>query len=35
VAATYLKPERASTAVVTSQATLDKAGDLGLTAVRL
>jgi Zn-dependent M16 (insulinase) family peptidase len=35
VAATYLRPERASTAVVTSQATLDKAGDLGLTAVRL
>ena len=35
VAATYLKPERASTAVVTSQATLDKAGDLGLAVVRL
>ena len=35
VAATYLKPERASTAVVTSQATLDKAGDLGLAVMRL
>jgi Zn-dependent M16 (insulinase) family peptidase len=35
VAATYLKPERANTAVVTSPAALDKAGDLGLTAVRL
>jgi hypothetical protein len=35
VAATYLKPERASTAVVTSQAILDQAGDLGLAVVRL
>lgn len=35
VAATYLVPERASTAVVTSPAALEKAGGLGLTPIRL
>ena len=35
VAARYLTPERASTAVVTSPAALERAGDLGLTMVRL
>jgi hypothetical protein len=35
VAATYLVPERTSTAVITSLATLEKAGDLGLTPIRL
>ena len=35
VAADYLVPARASTAVITSQANLQRAGDLGLTAIRL
>ena len=35
VAAAYLVPARASTAVITSQANLQRAGELGLTAVRL
>ncbi|WP_372718267.1 insulinase family protein [Immundisolibacter sp.] len=35
VASTYLKPQLANTAVITSPATLERAGDLGLTPVRL
>ncbi|MDD3650463.1 insulinase family protein [Immundisolibacter sp.] len=35
VAAAYLQPPLASTAVITNQATFEQAGDLGLTPIRL
>jgi Zn-dependent M16 (insulinase) family peptidase len=35
VAAAYLQPTLASTAVITSQATFEQAGELGLAPIRL